>query len=41
MYELVKRFGVEEKTRVTEGLGTDRGVAGVAANLIMFRIRDF
>jgi glycosyltransferase involved in cell wall biosynthesis len=26
MYELVKRFGVEDKTRVTEGLGTDRGV---------------
>ena len=26
LYELVKRFGVEDKTRVTEGLGTDRGV---------------
>ena len=26
MLELVRRFGVEDKTRVTEGLGTDRGV---------------
>ena len=26
LYELVKRFGVEDKTRVTEGLGADRGV---------------
>ena len=26
MLELVRRFGVEDKTRVTEGLGSDRGV---------------
>ena len=26
MLELVRRFGVKDKTRVTEGLGTDRGV---------------
>ena len=26
MYELAKRHGIEDKTRVTEGLGTDRGV---------------
>lgn len=26
MLELVRRFGVEDKTRVTEGLGTDRGI---------------
>ena len=26
MLELVRRFGIEDKTRVTEGLGTDRGV---------------